>query len=65
MATNENWIADGDPGFVNPAVGNFLLKPDSVVFSKLPGFQPIPFDRIGLVQNALRPVVPEQPWSRR
>jgi len=36
------WI-DGDPGFANKAAGDLTLRPDSPVFKKLPGFQPIPF----------------------
>ncbi|MCP4643783.1 MAG: right-handed parallel beta-helix repeat-containing protein, partial [bacterium] len=51
----ENWITDRDPGFVNMATDDFRLKPDSVVFSKLPGFQQIPFEKIGLIQGTLRP----------
>jgi Right handed beta helix region len=51
----ENWITDRDPGFVNMAMDDFQLKPDSEVFSKLPGFQPIPFEKIGLIQGTLRP----------
>jgi len=51
----ENWITDRDPGFVNAAQDDFRLKGDSEVFSKLPGFQPIPFEKIGLIQGALRP----------
>jgi hypothetical protein len=37
-----------DPGFVNYAKRDFRLKPTSVVFKKLPGFKPIPFEKIGL-----------------
>jgi len=43
-----------DPGFVNARALNFLLKPDSPVFAKLPGFKPIPFALIGLKRSALR-----------
>ena len=34
-----------DPLFVDPANGNFRLKPDSAAYRQ--GFQPIPFDTIG------------------
>ena len=48
-ATNETDVAvAGDPGFVNAAAGDFRLKPDSFVFARIPGFQPIPFEKIGL-----------------
>ena len=42
--------------------GDFRLPPDSEVFSKLPGFEPIPFEQIGLIKDALRPALPEEPW---
>lgn len=37
-----------DPGFVDFAGGNLKLRPDSIVFKRLPDFQPIPFDKIGI-----------------
>ena len=40
-------MTDRDPGFVDAAEGDFLLRPDAEVFQRLPGFQPIPFDKIG------------------
>jgi hypothetical protein len=52
--TRENFITDTDPGFVDGNAMNFQLRYDSVVFEKLPGFQPIPFERIGLVRDELR-----------
>ena len=47
FAPDEIWATDGDPGFVDAAQENFLLRPDAEVFQRLPGFQPIPFDQIG------------------
>ena len=44
----DNWVTDEDPGFVNPAAMDFALKPESAVFAKVPGFQAIPFEEIGL-----------------
>jgi hypothetical protein len=41
-------LDDEDPGFVDPAAGNFRLRPDSIIRTRLPGFEPIPMDRIGL-----------------
>jgi len=55
VPSETNWTTDGDPGFVDAAQGNFELKPDAEAFSRLPGFQSIPFEKMGLVQNALRP----------
>jgi len=44
-----------DPGFVNAARGDFRLRPDAAVFDRLPGFKPIPFEKIGLVKSRQRP----------
>jgi hypothetical protein len=63
VPTDQNWITDRDPGFVNAAKGNFALRPDSQVFKQLPGFQPIPFAKIGLYKDELRPTLPVQTWS--
>ncbi len=52
---NTNWSTDHDPGFVSTPENNFLLKPDSEIFSHLPAFQPIPFDQIGLMKDPFRP----------
>jgi len=63
-----NWEGD-DPGFVNLAAGDFRLKPDSPAL-KL-GFEPIPFEKIGLIHDDTRaswPVVAEPPpkdWKPR
>jgi uncharacterized protein YjdB len=47
-----NWVTDHDPGFVDLAAGNFNLRSDAELFSQIPGFQPIPFDEIGIVGKA-------------
>jgi hypothetical protein len=43
----ENLHTQKDPGFVDAASLNFKLKDDSPVYQALPGFRPIPFERIG------------------
>ncbi len=53
VATN-NFITRSDPGFVKAQAKNFQLREDSVVFQRLPGFQRIPFERIGLRRDQLR-----------
>lgn len=68
-----NLVTNQDPGFVNLAAGNFALKPTSAVFTKIPGFQPIPFDKMGLFIDKYRKklptpeeagILPEQnPWK--
>lgn len=54
----EMWSTDGDPGFVDVAKGNFQLRPDAEVFRRLPGFRPIPFDKIGPQADPPRPSKP-------
>lgn len=44
---DNNWITYRDPGFMDWENGNFLLKDNSAVYEKLPGFEKIPFDKIG------------------
>ncbi len=44
-----NWKTNTDPGFVDPKNKNYNLKPDSEVFRKIPGFQPVPFSKIGRI----------------
>ncbi len=46
-----NWETDVDPGFVNAAHHDYTLRPDSVVFQKIPGFQPIPFEKMRQAQK--------------
>lgn len=62
VSAEENWVTDQDPGFVDAAQGDFRLRPDSPVFARLPGFRPVPFEQMGLVQDELRPNPPKEPW---
>ena len=43
----DNLITDEDPGFVNAAAADFRLRDNSLVYRKIPGFQRIPFEKIG------------------
>jgi hypothetical protein len=43
----ENFMTQGDPGFVDAATMNFALKEDAEVYRRLPGFRPIPFSQMG------------------
>ncbi|MBT3374482.1 MAG: hypothetical protein HN742_07720 [Lentisphaerae bacterium] len=45
-----NW-SDQEPGFVDPANGDFALRSDSVVYKLLPDFRPVHFDRMGLLDD--------------
>lgn len=47
-----NNIADNDPLFVDEGSLDLTLKTNSPAFS-IPGFQPIPFDKIGLESNKI------------
>jgi hypothetical protein len=58
----ENWVVDHDPGFVDAAHGDFQLKPSAEVFTRLPGFKPIPFEKMGLYADELRPKPPAEIW---
>lgn len=61
--TEDNFITDEDPGFVDASGGNFALREDSVVFQRIPDFEPIPFGMIGLVASPLRPEPPDRTWT--
>ena len=54
----DNFVTATDPGFVNATQGDYTLKPDSVVFQKIPGFEPVPFGKIGLQTDAYRRTLP-------
>jgi hypothetical protein len=48
FTVTNNWSTLGDPGFIDVSKGNYALKPDAEVFKQVPGFQHIPFDKIGI-----------------
>jgi hypothetical protein len=54
----DNFITEEDPGFVDAAGMNFQLKDDAVVYKRIPGFQRIPFEKIGLYQDEYRATWP-------
>ena len=58
LVVGRNLTYTNDPGFVNMAKMNFRLKPDAQVFKDLPGFQPIPFEKIGLFIDEYRRKLP-------
>ncbi len=49
-----NYRTDGNPGFVDYENEDFNLRPDSEVFQKIPGFEPLPFDKMGLFIDQYR-----------
>ncbi|MBN2090613.1 right-handed parallel beta-helix repeat-containing protein [candidate division KSB1 bacterium] len=46
-----NFIASQDPGFVDAENLNFKLKDNSIIFEKIPGFEKIPFEKIGIYED--------------
>jgi len=52
-ALANNFASETDPGFVN-AESDLALRPDSIVFRKIPGFEPIPVEEIGLYRDDFR-----------
>ncbi|WP_205764380.1 right-handed parallel beta-helix repeat-containing protein [Arenibacter sp. 6A1] len=46
----DNWITTENPGFVNEETLDFNLEKGAKIYQQVPGFKPIPFDKIG-VQN--------------
>jgi len=54
-----NLQTDDDVGFVDKAAMDFRLKKSSIIYEKVPGFEPIPFDKIGLRKDEYREQIPE------
>ncbi|MCX5758424.1 MAG: right-handed parallel beta-helix repeat-containing protein, partial [Candidatus Hydrogenedentes bacterium] len=52
-ALTDNLVLETDPGFVD-AASNLALRADSIVFRKVPGFEPIPLVQIGLYVDDYR-----------
>jgi hypothetical protein len=52
LLANAEYPAD-DPGFVDPAKGDFRLRPDTPLLARI-GFRPIPVEEIGLYQDEFR-----------
>jgi hypothetical protein len=65
LLEKDNFTTAEDPGFVDLAGKNFQLKPDSAVFQKIPGFQPIPFDKMGLHIDEFRLRLPTEEEHQR
>jgi hypothetical protein len=43
---HHNVPIDTAPGFVDEAAGDYTLRPDSRIFKEIPGFEPIPFEKM-------------------
>ncbi len=51
-------LGERNPGFVDERHGDLRLLPESVVFTELPSFEVIPFEKIGLYLDAYRKSLP-------
>ena len=58
FATGKMQSYDSDPGFVDIAHLDFRLKPDARLLREMPGFQPIPVEKIGLFIDEYRKKLP-------
>ncbi len=54
LRIEDNYVTDADPGFVDAAAMDFRLRDDSVVYREVPGFERIPFEKIGPYRDELR-----------
>jgi len=54
--SDNNWVTNEDPEFVNREKQNFMLKRSSVVYKKVPGFQAIPFHSIGIRKKIMNDI---------
>ncbi|OQW96460.1 MAG: hypothetical protein BWK77_04620 [Verrucomicrobia bacterium A1] len=54
----DNLETGDDPGFADLRRMDFNLRGDAAALQKVPGFRPVPFDRIGLRTDAYRPSLP-------
>lgn len=55
-----NWMTQDDPGFEDLERLNFSLKPDAAAFRHIPGFEPVPFAKMGLRIDEYRRSLPER-----
>jgi hypothetical protein len=54
ITERDNYRCTTNPGFVDAEHENFTLLPNSEVFQKIKGFEPVPFDKMGLYKNKYR-----------
>jgi Right handed beta helix region len=56
-------LAARDALFLDEAAGDLTLRKDSPIFAEAPGFDPIPFSKIGLFPDAYRTELPKRQWE--
>ena len=62
VGEKNNWITDKDPGFRDMKQMDFRLSPDSEVYRRIQGFEPIPWKKIGLYKDEYRKELQEVPY---
>ncbi|NNE35333.1 MAG: right-handed parallel beta-helix repeat-containing protein, partial [Rhodothermales bacterium] len=50
----DNWSTSSDPGFVDAANGNYALTDTAEVYNRIPGFERIPWESIGIYADEFR-----------
>jgi len=64
LEPDANWSTNDDPGFVDGSKGDYRLRRNAPAYEHLPGFKPIPFEKIGLQRRLPSEALP-QASSRR
>jgi hypothetical protein len=54
ITERDNYRSVSDPGFIDMAHENFTLRPTSEVFKTIKGFEPVPFEKMGLYKDKYR-----------
>ena len=49
--TENNLLTKEDPGFEDMENQNFKLKESSEIFTKIKGFEPLPFEKMGIIKD--------------
>ena len=47
IGNNVSMDIDDDPGFCDRKGGNYVFKPDSPIYDKIPAFENLPFEKMG------------------
>ncbi|MEN9884665.1 MAG: hypothetical protein RLZZ420_1882 [Bacteroidota bacterium] len=54
MEGKNNWVTKEDPGFVDMINKNFNLKKEAKVYQMIPGFEAVPFNKMGIYKDQYR-----------
>lgn len=65
LEERDNAIITDDPATIRAAGRDFSWMPDTAVYQKIPGFEPIPFGQIGLYIDACRTGLPTEQQRMR